>query len=232
MATKIFWNKAELAAVRERLEHELVANPLLRSEEALRRAQSVLPEPRRRKVSGGAIYRYKELIDGARSTAATRRKIEQQRVAAPIPQPAPPAPAPVAQPDLLRAMLEPLLDALVDKLVKRLVVQVANSAREPELRVKHNPEPPSSERAPRTGVLVIGLLPSQAAAVVGCFPNLEVTCLTSEEALKRDPLRRAYTVLMTKFISHSVQDRYRKAPNLQLCNGGVSELTEILARIA
>jgi hypothetical protein len=41
-----------------------------------------------------------------------------------------------------------------------------------------------------------------------------------------------HTILMTKFINHSVQERYRKAQNLRLCNGGVSELSVILKSIS
>lgn len=230
MATKIFWTKAEIAALRESLERQFFNEPLLRKDLALSRAQNALEVNRRRKLHASAIYRYRGMIEEARLAAVARRKTPTPAPPAPQAPPAP-VPAPVAPPDLLRAILDPILDALVEKVVRRLVVQIADAAPEATLRLKHNPEPPPSARAPRIGVLVIGLLPSQMHVIDGVFPNLEVTCLTSEEALKRDPLRRAYTILMTKFISHSVQDRYRKAQNLQLCNGGVSELTEILARI-
>lgn len=231
MATKIFWNKAEIAALRESLETQFFNEPLLRKDVALSRAQNVLEVSRRRKLHASAIYRYRGMVEEARLAAAERRR-SVAKTPAPEPQAPPaPAPAPVAPPDLLRAILDPILEALVEKIVRRLVVQVADAAPAAALRLKHNPEPAPQHRAPRIGVLVIGLLPSQANTVIDVFPNLELTCLTSEEALKREPLRRAYTILMTKFISHSVQDRYRKAQNLRLCNGGVSELTEMLVKI-
>lgn len=230
MATKIFWNKAEIAALRESLETQFFNEPLLRKDVALSRAQNALEVSRRRKLHASAIYRYRGMVEEARLAAAARRKTPSSAPPAPQAPPAP-APAPVAPPDLLRAILDPILEALVEKIVRRLVVQVADAAPAATLRIKHNPEPAPQHRAPRIGVLVIGLLPSQANTVIDVFPNLELTCLTSEEALKREPLRRAYTILMTKFISHSVQDRYRKAQNLQLCNGGVSELTEMLVKI-
>lgn len=229
MATKIFWNKAEIAALRERLENEFMHEPLMRRELALQKAQNVLEVDRRRKLHPSAVYRYRKMVEEARAAAAARRKTPSPAPIAPQAPPTP-TPAPVASPDLLRAVLDPIFDVLVEKIVRRLVVEIADAA-PAVVRVKHNPEPPQTQRAPRVGVLVIGLLPSQMAVIDGVFPNLELTCLTSEEALKRDPLRRAHTVLMTKFISHSVQDRYRKAQNLHLCNGGVSELTEILAKI-
>lgn len=239
MKTKIFWNKAELAALRERLEEYFGEHPLAHRQLALDRAQEVLPEHRRRKLYTSAIHRYTTMIEDARVTASARRKLAQQaakKAAQTPPTPAPQAPiapalAPVAPPDLLRAVLEPILEALAQKVARRVMIQVAETMPGTPWRLKHNPEPAPSAGAPRTGVLVVGLLPAQAATIQDAFPELELTCLTSEEALKRDPLRRAHTILMTKFISHSVQDRYRKAQNLRLCNGGVSELAGILSGI-
>jgi hypothetical protein len=56
--------------------------------------------------------------------------------------------------------------------------------------------------------------------------------MTGEEGLTRPQLLRAHTVLMTKFINHSVQGKYRKAPRLHFCNGGVTELRRVLEDIA
>jgi hypothetical protein len=37
--------------------------------------------------------------------------------------------------------------------------------------------------------------------------------------------------LMTKFINHSVQGKYRHAPNLRFCNGGITDLSIVLKGI-
>jgi len=90
---------------------------------------------------------------------------------------------------------------------------------------------PSPQRAPRPGVLIIGLLGAQVTETIAAFPHLDITHMTGEEGLTRPALLRAHTVLMTKFINHSVQGKYRKAPNLHFCNGGVSELRRMLSEI-
>lgn len=226
--SRIFWSAAEQDAVQEELVRLFRENPAMRDEVAIATAQVVLPMERRRKVHTSYVYRAKLRLAAARKEAKT---------APPAPTPAPPIePAqPKPQPDLLRAILDPIIDALVDRIVERLELKAADFGPGAQhayaLRLKHDPTPPPNDRAARTGVLVVGLLNQQAATIISHFPHLEITCLTAEEALKREQLRRSHTVLMTKFISHSVQDKYRKVPNLHLCNGGVSELSAILKSV-
>jgi hypothetical protein len=83
----------------------------------------------------------------------------------------------------------------------------------------------------KTGVLVIGLLGDQVEALP-IYNTLDITFLPTEQALSKDYVKRAYTILMTKFINHAVQDKYRKANNLHYCNGGTSDLARILISIA
>lgn len=217
MSTKIFWTKDEQEAVFNEMVRLFQANPLLRKEQALEAAQSVLEYERRRKIHSSVVYRYKDLID------RTRAEAKKQRAA---------PPPPVVEPDPLGVILDQIIGLLADKIIERIGIQPTESGAAVSIRVKHNPEPISAPRIGRIGVLVIGLLNQQAQTIIRSFPHLEFTCLTPEEALKRDPLRRSYTILMTKFINHSVQDKYRKAPNLRLCNGGVSELSAMLKSIS
>jgi hypothetical protein len=84
----------------------------------------------------------------------------------------------------------------------------------------------------KPGVLVIGLLASQAYAVISTWgTRLDLTFMTPEDAVHRPKLVRAHTILMTKFINHSVQDKYRKAAKLHFVNGGMGELGEVLDSI-
>lgn len=228
--TKIFWSPDEQAALYDEIVRQFILNPLLRKEQVLELAQTILPRERRRKLHNSAVYRYRDMIDKAR--AAARAAARQPE---PTQEPSPPPAQPSLQPDLLRAILDPLLEALADKIVERIELRAEEFGGGVQqayaLRVKHNPQPDSAPREGRTGVLIIGLLNQQAQTIINSFPNLEVKCLTTEEALKREPLRRSHTILMTKFINHSVQDKYRKVENLHLCNGGVSELSAILKNI-
>ena len=52
--------------------------------------------------------------------------------------------------------------------------------------------------------------------------------MTGEEAVSRHRFNADHTILMTKFINHSAQAKYRTAPNLHYCNGGVSDLTTLM----
>lgn len=216
---KIFWSKDELNALKQEMVVILRKNPILRKEQVIEEAQKIFPAGRRRKIYGSMVYRFQDMVAAARAEAAKDTKQEPSSL--PI--------QPSIQPDLLRAILEPLLELLADKVAERIQIRAAEANQ--TIIKKHNPETRSAEREARTGVLIVGLLNQQAQTIINLFQNLEITCLTVEEALKREPLRRSHTILMTKFINHSVQDRYRKAPNLRLCNGGVSELSVILKSI-
>ncbi len=221
MSTKIFWSKDEQEAVYNEMVRLFQSNPLLRKEQALETAQTVLVYERRRKIQYSVVYRYKDLIDRARAEA------KKQPTAPP-----PPVVVPEVKPDPIGAILNQILDLLADKIIERIGVRPTEGGAAVNIRVKHNPEPISAPRVERKSVLIIGLLNQQAQTIISSFPHLEFTCLTPEEALKRDQLRRSCTILMTKFINHSVQDKYRKANNLLLCNGGVSELSAILRNIS
>lgn len=217
---KIFWSKDELDALKQEMIVILRKNPLLRKEQVIEEAQKIFPAGRRRKIYGSMVYRFQDMVAAARKEATTE----------PQSSPLPPPVQPSVQPDLLRAILEPLLELLADKVAERIQIRAAETNR--TIIKKHDPQTQSAERTARTGVLIVGLLNQQAQTIINLFQDLEITCLTAEEALKREPLRRSHTILMTKFINHSVQDKYRKAQNLRLCNGGVSELSAILKNIS
>jgi hypothetical protein len=85
---------------------------------------------------------------------------------------------------------------------------------------------PPKPRKPTT--LIIGLNGCQMSSVSEKYPEVRFTFMTAEEALGRNKANADHTVLMTKFINHSVQNKYRKVPNLHYCNGGVSDLSTLM----
>lgn len=146
----------------------------------------------------------------------------------------------------LGAALEHLIDLVVDRVVarvqSRLVTEKAASAPAPVAVPSFDPALaranlaqrsalPTAEHRPRPGVLIIGLLGAQVIKVIEAYPHLDITHMTGEEGNTRPALLRAHTILMTKFINHSVQGKYRKAPNLHFCHGGVTELCRVLQDI-
>ena len=73
-------------------------------------------------------------------------------------------------------------------------------------------------------VTIIGLNGQQIDAIKSSYPKAMYCFMTAEEAKTRPVQFNDHVILMTKFINHSVQTKYRKHPNLHYCNGGVSDL--------
>lgn len=222
--SKLFWTKEEWDQLRAEAVRLLLETPYLRKEQVLERAQGVLLEGRRRKVTYSAVHRYKGFVDECRALAKQQPKA-----------PPPPAELPVAPTEPIVAALEVLLERLADKIADRLAARLALPVQTTtHAATRHNPEPTSDAALPpRPTVLIVGLLGAQCHQIKNSFSHrLEITCLTSEEAISRPALHKEHTVLMTKFMGHPAQTKYRKHPNMRLCNGGVSELATILKEIA
>jgi hypothetical protein len=135
----------------------------------------------------------------------------------------------------LADILELLLDVVAESVAARVNRKILEAIPEAPVahRPKHDPQPiPHPTGVAKPGVLVIGLLAGQAYAVISTWgTRLDLTFMTPEDAVHRPKLVRAHTILMTKFINHSVQDKYRKAPKLHFVNGGMGELGEVLDSI-
>lgn len=224
---RIRWSDSERAALLQAMVVALRTQPAMRWSDAelTRQAQfAALPSERRRRVVGAVVAALKPLIAEARALAKDRPQ-------APPPTPAPTLPPAPPAPPTLGQLFEELVDALTDRIMlqvlDRLPRELAPERQPAVLESAPTPEP----RVQRPGVLIIGLLGAQAAHVIRMFPNLEILHMTAAEAHRREYVRRAHTVLMTKFISHDVQTKYRKVDDLRMCNGGLTELTGILQTI-
>jgi hypothetical protein len=239
MAAKIFWTTEERSKLSEEMVKLFKLDLNLARRRALGGAQLVLPQSRRRRVTDQIAFTQRLLIEAARNRA--RGTVH----ATPVPVvSAPPAPQPLQE--LVKSELGSALEHLIDLVVDRVLARVQSrlttdkasagpavptydaAAARANAALRNAPSP---QRAPRPGVLIIGLLGAQVTETIAAFPHLDITHMTGEEGLTRPALLRAHTVLMTKFINHSVQGKYRKAPNLHFCNGGVSELRRMLSEI-
>mgnify|MGYP003704866359 CR=1 FL=1 len=80
----------------------------------------------------------------------------------------------------------------------------------------------------RPTALVVGLLGVQMECIKQSNPGVDFTFVTAEQAVSHHTVNKDHTFLMTKFINHSVQNKYRKHPNLHFVNGGVTELKTLL----
>jgi len=250
--TRIVWSHIEKGAIFARMEQVFRHRPNISRKDALREAQTVLNASRWIKVTDQRVFNYKDRIDIARQKALQEsKKTFREALGVPAPTLAP-TPAPEREGstlDQLAEAFERLLDIMADAVASKVAAKMQPTMHRDDLlrhvdeqfeaefakypRPRHDPRPiPHATGHALPGVLVIGLLPNQTYSTgVSRGDRLDLTFLTAEEAVSRPKLTRAHTVLMTKFISHAVQDKYRKATNLHFCNGGIVELWKILDSI-
>ena len=248
--TRIVWSNIEKGAVFANMVEVFKQFPQLGRKEAIRRAQSVLKSHRWIVVTDQRVFNYKDRIEVARQKALQEsKKKPPEAVEAPAPILAP-TPAPERK-ETPKGRLADILELLLDVVAESVAARVAANMRPPMLRdelrqhvddqfaaelakhPKHNPQPiPHPTGHAKPGVLVIGLLPAQAHHVSHLLADkLDLSFFTAEDAVTFPKLTRAHTILMTKFISHAVQDKYRKAPKLHFCNGSVAVLVSLLEKI-
>jgi hypothetical protein len=240
--TRIVWSVIEKGAVFANMENVFRQYPNTTRKEALRMAQTVLKSHRWVKITDQRVFNYKDRIDIAQQRALQEsKKKPPEAVVAPAPILAP-TPTPERKEDpveRLAALFEQMFDILAGKVAAKVADRLAGQILEnaPQMvvtsRPKHDPQPiPHATGHAKPGVLVIGLLPAQAHHVSHMLADkLDLSFLTAEDAVTFPKLTRAHTILMTKFISHAVQDKYRKATDLRFCNGSTGELVSILDKI-
>lgn len=241
-AKRIRWTDDERIAIYERMIELYAEGKYTTKENILRKAQDVLPVDRRRKMYPTLLNQLKGWMERARIESYTRardRKLTEVALASKVETPAPQAaPQPVEL--STTEMLEKLLENLVDYLAKRVAGEVTTtlSERLSALEKTYKTQPPVMEVNPSTPepiikprrkrVLVIGLKGQQVTVVEQKYPDLDFTFMTADEAQTRNTGEADWTVVMTKFINHSVYSKYRHASNLHHCNGGVSDLGTIM----
>jgi hypothetical protein len=231
---RIVWTKEEKRALRDCMIDICYVTPTMSNKGLLQHAQEeVIPYERRSKITDQRVFNYKNLINDARVKAEEHRK---KTTIKPKPEPvvAPP-------PEHVAPTIGDLFEQLVEAITNRVIEKLQPPAEEPKaaepsvvlergwldahfdkLTIRKQPvkKPPT--------VLIIGLNGCQMETIKTYKPDLDYTFATAEQALSHYTFNKDHTILMTKFINHSVQAKYRKHPNLHYCNGGVSELKHML----
>jgi hypothetical protein len=238
---RIVWTKEEKRALRDCMIDICYVTPMMSNKGLLQTAQEeVIPYERRAKITDQKVFTYKNMINEARAKAEEHRvkTSKPKPVAAPLPEP---TPEPVKKLDTLGEVFELFIDALADRIMDKLAARPP--VEEPAPKVEQMQpilergwldahlekltirKPPVKKRPT---VLVVGLNGCQMETIKNYKPDLDYTFVTAEQALSHYTFNKDHTILMTKFINHSVQAKYRKHPNLHYCNGGVSELKHML----
>lgn len=232
---RVCWTPEERTLVVQRMAYLLNKMPVKYSKQGLIIAAcAVLPSSR-----GRRIFSNKELNDmNAKAHAIAANSIKEMIVeaeAAAVEHAV--LPPPLERKEDLTTLLESLIDKIADKVAERLAAQLqvqvhTTTTTHSEHRPRHNPEPPcSAPREPKVGVLILGMQPHQGNLLKQEFPKLDITCYDSDEARTKQVLLRAHTIGMTRFLSHQVEERYRKCPRYHRHSAGTSELKTLLGQI-
>jgi hypothetical protein len=234
---RVVWTDVEKKAIFARMEEYFHMQPQMSRKDALRTAQTVLDPSRRIVVTDQRVFNYKDRIEIARANARKKKAEKPAEAPTPILAPTPAPERKESTTERLAGIFEQLLDVLADKVADRLAERIrveietrTTTTTEALHRPRHNPLPVSQPRQLRPGVLILGLLPQTGEQMRREFGHrLDIQWYDSDDASKRNVHPMANVVLMTKFINHSIQERWRKAGVLHYCNGGQGELRQILA---
>ena len=235
--TRVVWTNEEKRALRDCMIDICYVTPTMSNKGLLKHAQEeVLPYERRQKITDQRVFNYKPMFAEARKQAEAHRA----KVTAKPKQPEPPVPVTATiNPPSVGELFEQLIDA-VTKRVMRQVIEHMHPMVEQSITLdeldktfdrlypewKKTPLQPSVPRKPTC--LVVGLNGAQMESIKQRVPHVDFKFLTAEEAVSHYTFHKDHTVLMTKFLNHSAQGKYRKHPNLHYCNGGVTELNNLL----
>ena len=243
--SRIVWTNEEKLSVRNNMVKHLVTNPTLSNKQVLQQGQSILPYDRRVKVTDQRVFNHKDRILIARAEADKQRAL-QDEACKPLPELTPtPVPMEHQRPsigDLFEQLVDALAQRVTDRVLARLSEQTEALPRATlddafghpmdRLNDMFDSLYPEFKKAPiaprRPSCLIIGLNGAQMESIKRRVPGVDFKFLTAEEAGSHYVSVKDHTILMTKFINHSVQGKYRKHPNLHYCNGGVSELNTLL----
>jgi len=241
--TRIVWTKEEKRALKDCMIDICYVTPTMSNKGLLRHAQEeVIPYERRHTITDQRVFTYKTMMAEARAKAEEHRAKVNKPKPAPTPQPVI-APEPVKKLDTLGEVFELFIDALADRIMDKMIaakqqVEKSESVAQEEqpvlergwldahlekLTIRAKPV-----KIKRPTALIVGLNGHQMETIKHSRPEVDFTFVTAEQALSMYTFNKDHTFLMTKFINHSVQAKYRKHSNLHYCNGGVSDLKTLL----
>jgi len=240
---RIVWTKEEKKAMHDCMVSICYDSPNLTAKTLMGQAQEGCIAPDRRVViSDQRVFNYKALVQSARDAAIIGRKHIEEKRKLDAATPRTPAPAPIKQPDTIGDLFEKLVEAITDRVLAKLneklpAEETITPAELDKTFDRLYPQPSPTEmlnrltirpKPRRPTVLIVGLNGAQMEAIRTYKPDIDYTFVGTEQALSMRALQRDHTILMTKFINHSVQGKYRKHPNLHFVNGGVSDLKSTL----
>jgi len=237
---RIVWSRAERETVNHRLFELYCVKRDLPRKYALSMAQEALPAERRVVITDQRVFNYKMALEQAQTQAVKFSRRAPEEKVAKAPEPAAPISIPAPTPEArsgpaggLAGVLEALLDAIADRVADRVAERVLLQLpqREPQRASPAVVVPQSAigTGKARPGVWLLGVQPQMGQALRERYrERLDIDYLDSDEAARRKPSRRAHIVMMTRFVSHRVQESWRDQGCFHYCNGGLTALEGIL----
>lgn len=233
---RIVWSRAEREIINHRLFELYCIKGYLPRKYALSMAQEALPAERRVVITNQRVFNYKMALEQAQtqavrfnSRARTEKPEKPPEPAAPI---STPAPAPEARSDptgRLAGVLEALLDAIADRVAERVLLQLPTTVPAKAAQPATVSKSDIGSGKARPGVWLLGVQSAMGFQLRDKYRDrLDIDYLDSDEAARRSPSARAHIVMMTRFVSHSVQERWKKYGRFHHCNGGLTALEGIL----
>lgn len=233
---KVVWTKEERATVQNALVAWFSTAPYSDRKEALRQAQAALPHDRRRKITDQVVFAMKDKIHEAQERGVAYHE-ELKKM-----------PRVTVEPEIqvrpsIGALFEDLVVAIAEAVLEKIEGRfTAGATATPE----HNAAMARANSVLREAMnsaaaslhpnkqrwLIVGLIEPQFRVVdqqLRKIREIELKYLTAEEAKNRPALDADHVVLMTKFINHAVQDKYRSTrARVHYCNGGTSAACDMV----
>lgn len=241
---RIVWTNEEKRALHECMVDMCYSKPyIIPSKVLLRSAQEeVIPYERRSIISDQRVFNYKTMIASARAKAEEHRKKAAKLPPVPAVEPLPLPEPPAKKLDTLGEVFELFIDALADRILAKIAARQQFEEQEPasdkpsvmlekgwlDAHLEKLTIRSKEVKVKRPTSLIVGLNGHQMECVKQSRPEVDFTFVTAEQAVSMSAFNKEHTILMTKFINHSVQTKYRKHPNLHYCNGGISDLKHLL----
>jgi hypothetical protein len=237
---RIVWSKSERETVNHRLFELYCVKRDLPRKYALTLAQEALPAERRVVITDQRVFNYKMALEQAQTQAVKFNRRAPEAKPEKPPEPAAPistpAPTPEARSDptgglagVLEALLDAIADRVADRVAERVLLQLPEHVPQRVPPAVIAPQSAIGSGKARPGVWLLGVQSAMGFQLRDKYrERLDIDYLDSDEAARRNPSARAHIVMMTRFVSHSVQERWKKYGRFHHCNGGLTALEGIL----
>jgi hypothetical protein len=237
---RIVWSRAEREIINDRLFKLYCIKGDLPRKYALSMAQEALPAERRVVITDQRVFNSKMALEQAQTQAVKfNRRAPEKAPEKPSEPAAPisiPTPAPEARSDptgrlagALEALLDAIADRVADRVAERVLLQLPEHMPQRVPPAVIVPQSAIGSGKARPGVWLLGVQSAMGFQLRDKYrERLDIEYLDSDEAARRTPSPRAHIVMMTRFVSHSVQERWKKYGRFHFCNGGLTALEGVL----